>query len=228
MHAIAKRTPATNDKDLQASLEHSCGLRLEERRVVMAGESDLMATLTSSTGNFKPSIDLLQRALEPAPDTQLERAIGVLWVKMAKRAGSDAELDLILAAYVAELRRFPADIALRVLTEWPRHPDHVWWPAWAELEDELQRLSRWRRAAIEACRFAALEHAPLVDEPKSAEVAAGLAALSATLRGGAGVPSPLSRKGPEQRVQTKRPVRTPDQQIAALRADVEAEQRAKS
>jgi len=225
MNAIAKTalaSPEVNDAKVAASLMQHCGLQLRERSVVIPGEPELEATAISSTANFEQSEALLLRALEPAPKAKLEGALATLWVKMAKRAGTNSDADLMLAAYTAELQRFPADIALQVLTEWPRGFDHKFWPAWAELEIELNRRTRWRRAALAAIKHAAAQGGEGRFE-KSDDVAAGLRNLAASLRANAPV-NAHHRRNREDRGGGGRPaVRSLDEQCAALRASMSDE-----
>lgn len=173
--------PALNDADLAASLQQHGGLKLAERRVVLQGQPELIATaLTTSKPNFRWSISLLQRALEPATTERLEQALATLSVLIAKRASEEDEAELQLAVYAARLRAYPADVAMRVLSEWPSRSR--FWPTWCELESELNRLVRWRTEALAAVQLAAAGEQPEAPVKKTPDVAKGLRALGARLR----------------------------------------------
>lgn len=216
----APSTPAVRDAQLAERLARTCGLKLAERPVVMTGEPDLMVVpMGQSTVNLSSATALLRCELEPADQDTLEQALSALEVQVAKRQNDEGYEDLQLAVYAARLRQFPADVALRALDEWPRRFGNKFWPTWSELEADLNRMTRWRRAALAALAFAAKDQ-PDDKVEKTDEVANGLRNLAAKLS--ASAPGKSAQAKPKtaerDRVQTQRPKRSVEEQMAALAA----------
>lgn len=84
----------------------------------------------------------------PIDEDRLEKWIAELSVISARREKSEADSALMVEAYVARLKPFPADVVRAALFEarWK------FWPTWSELSAEIDRLMAPRavmRAALE-------------------------------------------------------------------------------
>ncbi len=87
--------------------------------------------------------------LRPAhPKLILKELARLRMLTVSRDIGADVEL--LLAAYTAELRDYPADIITEALRAWPK--TQRFWPSLAELTERLNRLLRPRRALNQALR----------------------------------------------------------------------------
>ncbi len=96
----------------------------------------------------KEAIERHRFAMRPAPRDQLMPGLVRLRVMTKTRADDEGEGKLRAAAYIEELQRWPADVALHVLATHARIDK--WWPAWAELEERLEIFARKRSRRLEA------------------------------------------------------------------------------
>ena len=148
------RTPQALDTDLEASLKLHCGLRFALRGASLVGEPDLDVIATQSTApDLSRAMTMIRASLKPAPAERLVSALATLSTLTARsnKAGEN-DADLQLAAYVRMLGDYPEDVALDVLSRWPRRSK--FWPTWCELLDDLDRGVRYRRRALAALEFA--------------------------------------------------------------------------
>ncbi|MEQ8654399.1 MAG: hypothetical protein RIC87_18170 [Kiloniellales bacterium] len=97
---------------------------------------------------IREAIERHRFAMRPAPHDQLLPGLARLRVMTKARIDDDEEGTLRAAAYIEELQRWPADVALHVLVTQPRLDK--WWPAWAELEERLELYARMRVKRLEA------------------------------------------------------------------------------
>jgi hypothetical protein len=110
---------------------------------------------------------------------------------VARREGDDGSEELQMLAYVAELRRYPADIALHVVGGW--HRTSKFWPQWKELQDLLDKEFARRRTllaalqTIEKPKPPEREYPPPTEEER-AQIQAIHDRTVAVLRGGGGKP----------------------------------------
>lgn len=95
--------------------------------------------------------DALRKMEARAPQDAIEGWLAELSVITAKRADDEFTETLRLAAYASRLSAYPADVARAACLgrEWR------WWPTWAELKDECDRLAAPRREMASALRIAA-------------------------------------------------------------------------
>src|SRR5690606_22044554 len=117
--------------------------------------------------------------LKAAPDSDLEKAMATLSLLVAKRQSDDGAEELQLAAYVAELRRYPADIALSVITNW--HRTSKFWPTWLELQEQLDALFGFRRRLLWMIQNVEYPPAQPEERPSDADVDAVKAIRDRTL-----------------------------------------------
>lgn len=112
----------------------------------------------------KTAMAFVESTLEPASEDAILAELGRLRVKTISRdVGLD--LTLVFSAYADELARYPADVVRTVLRGWRGK----FWPAWAELAEQLDRITKPRHALRETLRRAYRgperepERAPLTD-----------------------------------------------------------------
>lgn len=111
---------------------------------VRAGEppADVVALADAVRGE-------LRGALRPAGDTLLARELARLRALCRARAEDATTIELVLEAYIDQLRDYPAAVVVDVLRTWPRLSP--WWPAWEELQTLLDRRTRPYAALLQAC-----------------------------------------------------------------------------
>lgn len=104
----------------------------------------------------------------PASDRELAGMLATMNAALVQSRQSESETRLRLAAYVDRLREYPRDVVSVALRQWP--DKNRFWPAWAELRAELERIARPRRALI-----GELEMAAATLEPERRKALPGLA-----------------------------------------------------
>ena len=111
-----------------------------------------------------------ERLLEPAPPQQIVRELTRLRLLSVTRDQS-GDMDLLLAAYVDELRRYPGDLVVDELRAWP-HSGSKYWPSAHELIGRIERRVRPRRALQDALErgYAAPQTSPDWQKPTAEEV----------------------------------------------------------
>lgn len=155
---------AANDQALQALLKQQCGLLVEvhERTMFPAGggfysvpEGVDFHVLGPDLPKWGLAWAILDTALGPAPRKDLARELTRLRMltKVKERGTVDAELEVLV--WLDELSRYPGDVAIETLREWPRQPQGMWWPSWHEMEERLRRKAAPRRAMVNKLREAA-------------------------------------------------------------------------
>lgn len=85
-------------------------------------------------------------SLRPAAADEIVSALAKLSSLVARRAESEADAELQLAAYTERLREYPADVVMAVLSQWPCGSQ--WWPTWYELRQLLEAAAKWRRGLL--------------------------------------------------------------------------------
>lgn len=106
-------------------------------------------------GREAEALAMVELALTPAPPKVL--AAELTRLRMLTKAKDRAEADTAYEAeiWLDELSRFPADVAVETLREWPRRKAGMWWPSWHELEPILRRKAAMREALAAKLRQAA-------------------------------------------------------------------------
>lgn len=92
----------------------------------------------------------LDDAMKPLTHNDVVAELTGLRALTKSRASDGDDLKLLLTAYTQRLRAYPADVVREVLTSWANR--ETFFPSWAELKGELDRLSNWRvrtRAVLE-------------------------------------------------------------------------------
>lgn len=79
-------------------------------------------------------------------DAMLVPGLARIAVNCGRRKDDDQTADFTLQTYMADLRAYPADIALAVVNTWP--DVSKWWPMWKELRDLMEDLMTERRLVV--------------------------------------------------------------------------------
>lgn len=132
----------------------------------------------------------------PTGDRLLDEALAYCDGLTVRRADDAAAVTI--AAYKSVLSRYPLDVALQALRDWPER--NRFFPAWAELREVCERLVAPRRELKAAIEFT-MAHGP--DKPPQPMQTA-----------------PREKSSPvvDIRPQPAAPVRTREEQLAALNA----------
>ena len=92
---------------------------------------------------------VLDAAMVPATDQQIIPMLAMMWERMSRPASQGDNLKMKFAGTARDLQReFPADVTMEALERILRR--ETWFPSWAILLAECQRLNRWRRITREA------------------------------------------------------------------------------
>lgn len=83
---------------------------------------------------------------EPMGPRAALKLLGQLAALTQRRAHGEIDDEIAAAAYAERLGDYPADVAERACDVWANR--ETWWPAWAELRAECDRLMRGRRAIL--------------------------------------------------------------------------------
>ena len=125
------------------------GAEFDERFELIAG---------AHPGDLKGARDILRRACQPMPRSDMLKSLAVLRAMTAKRPETDDDQELQFNAYARALAEYPADVTRYVLETQPGLSK--WWPAWAELAERLDRLSNRRKRMLDALERPAAIRAP--------------------------------------------------------------------
>lgn len=139
---LAKQAPTETDANLVDLLEQRHGLRLEvewESRFPEDGGYYTVAVAargqkTREDADVAGALAVVEEAMTPALPNDLACELAQLRVLTKARDGSPEDMELMAQAYLDQLRRYPADVALSVIRDWPRTRNGKWWPSWHELE----------------------------------------------------------------------------------------------
>lgn len=166
-----QHSPADRDRSAVAWFEQRCGLKLADRQISFENPSLTEKVFVASRPN--PDVALATRwaseLLTAAPDSDLEKALATLSLLVAKRPNDDGSDELQLAAYVTELRRYPADIAMHAVSNW--HRTSKFWPTWLELQEQLDAMFAFRRRLLWMLQNIEYPPAQPDERPTDADVA---------------------------------------------------------
>lgn len=134
---LAARHPEEVDRALLSQL------RRRGVEIVAAAEASRPVVLEGNPAALAEAVDLVCRAMTPAPVAELEGWLAELDVLTKRRRGDELDAALTLRAYRDRLSAYPADVARAALASWPdRSP---WWPSWCELRELCEALALHRR-----------------------------------------------------------------------------------
>lgn len=101
---------------------------------------------------LRSSIAALERASRPGGFELATVQLAKLRAKTATRSADGGDQHLIGQAYAEELAEFPSDVIVEACRRWA--DGNRWWPAWADLKRECDRLSAKRLAEHRALKEA--------------------------------------------------------------------------
>jgi len=88
------------------------------------------------------ALSIVDVACQPLDNQQIHMALENLYHLVAHRNPSGDDLEAQRRAYAHQLKEWPADVAMYVLSTQAR--DGQWWPSWFELERRLENESARR------------------------------------------------------------------------------------
>jgi hypothetical protein len=150
---LAARAPEDVDQAAHSQASrHGVELRVRfECRYPEKGPSYQIAVDCRGAGSEEGRLATLadvHRLMTPAPGREIEGWLAELSVIVARRASEPMDEALRLEAYASRLRAYPADVAKAAILgkRWQ------FWPTWAELAGECDRLSAPRRHMLAELR----------------------------------------------------------------------------
>ena len=154
-------TVAEADRGLAVSLKRQHGLRLAINsrmefpadggfRVVVEG----VGLAIDPGGSVASGLAAVNAAMVPADVKTIALALARLRVLVVPRSGSNQDLDFEAEVWLDQLRRYPADVVVETLDEWPRRRGGRFWPTWHELREVLEAKAAPRRAMVDRLRVA--------------------------------------------------------------------------
>lgn len=173
--ALAKLTPQETNARMEACLERISGVRPVFARRMMFPANAPAYSITetaswkcASEAQRNEALAAVEFALRPAAEDDIGAALYSLRIMTRGRdQRSDADREAEAMIWLAHLSRFPADIVLTVLKNWPMRPDGQWWPTWHDVQKELEAQTSSRRLLAEHLRSGACLPAP---KPEAVEI----------------------------------------------------------
>jgi hypothetical protein len=152
---LSSLSPDETDRNLLASLKRSCGLAVNVHTRLMFPENGptyhavtgVTVSGEASQSTAREALSSIEDAMEPATVEALTAALTRLSVVTAARQKAGIDVEMMAGAYLDDLQRYPADIALAVLKK-PRQ----WWPTLHELTSEADQLAARRKAVLHKIR----------------------------------------------------------------------------
>lgn len=172
--ALAKLTPQETNARMEACLERISGRRPVFGRRMMF-PSDGPAYSITEAASWKcatesqrnEALSAVEFALRPADENAIGAALYTLRIMTRGRAQmSDADREAEAIIWLQHLGRFPADIVLTTLKNWPTRPNGEWWPVWHEVQKDLEAQTSARRLLAEHIRSSACLPKPAAGEPE--------------------------------------------------------------
>lgn len=118
----------------------------------------------STEGEQHQALVAVEYSLRPAGEDELGAALYTLRIMTRGREryeADDREAEAIV--WLQQLRKYPADIALEVVKNWPSRSDGQWWPTWHDVQKELEGQTSARRLLAAHIRSGACLAKPTVD-----------------------------------------------------------------
>ena len=145
--AVRRGDPVATDSLLRASLER---LAKFSKRLAMSDDPAWSCELLGYCieSGHSEARRLLDAAMLPAPKALIVKELTRLRLLTTARSADDSELSGILAVYADMLTDYPADAAIAAIRRWPR--EHKFWPAFAELAEEIWKTCEFRRMIKDA------------------------------------------------------------------------------
>lgn len=189
--ALAKLTPQETNARMEACLERISGVRPAFARRMMFPANGPAYSITE-TASWKctteaqrnEALAAVEFALRPATEDDIGAALYTLRIMTRGRdQRTDADREAEAMIWLANLQRFPADIVLTTLRNWPTRPDGQWWPTWHDVQKELEAQTSARRLLATHIRSSACLAKPLVTEEDRDDSPEGIARRMAFVEG---------------------------------------------
>ena len=94
--------------------------------------------------------EIVRQSVQPMSPSELGRELTKLAAKTKRRDNGDIDTSIVVAAYVEDLIEYPADVVNYVLKKAAK--ENVFFPAWAELYEDLEFWGRDRIRLYEAVK----------------------------------------------------------------------------
>lgn len=158
--ALAKLTPQETNARMEACLERISGRRPVLGRRMMFPANGPAYSITESASwkcttesQRNEALAAVEFALRPASEEDIGAALYTLRIMTRGRdQRTDADREAEAFIWQEHLRRFPADIVLVTLKNWPLRPDGQWWPTWHDVQKDLEAQTSGRRLLADHIR----------------------------------------------------------------------------
>lgn len=158
--ALAKLMPQETNARMEACLERISGRRPVFGRKMMFPANGTAYSITESASwkcatesQRNEALAAVEFALRPAGEDEIGAALYTLRIMTRGRdQRTDADREAEAMIWLAHLQRFPADIVLVTLKNWPMRPDGQWWPTWHDVQKDLEAQTSARRLLAEHIR----------------------------------------------------------------------------
>lgn len=167
--SLAKLTPQETNARMEACLERISGRRPVFGRRMMFPANGPAYSITEAASwkcatesQRNEALAAVEFALRPASEEDIGAALYTLRIMTRGRdQRSDADREAEGMIWLAHLQRFPADIVLTTLKNWPMRPDGQWWPTWHDVQKDLEAQTSGRRLLAEHIRKSQCLPAPV-------------------------------------------------------------------
>ena len=114
------------------------------------GKGDLPRGYVIEGEVTKLDVNLLEDAVKPLSTREIAEELTILNAKTVRRDSGDTDTGILVRAYAEELAEYPADVVRYVLKAAAKN--NKFFPAWAELYEDLEFWGRDRIRLYEAVR----------------------------------------------------------------------------
>ena len=140
---LAAQSVATTNLNLEASLRSRCNVSKRHKSVVLTGELDMeVVPAGPGTMDLASASSMVELALQDwtsHPDGDQLITAALAYCDAMTRRKSDDAAAMTIQAYKTALARYPLDVALQALREWPEN--HSFFPTWFELRERCDKLA---------------------------------------------------------------------------------------
>jgi hypothetical protein len=103
---------------------------------------------TADLALVQEAAELTARLCQPTEHRLVVRKLAELKAMTVSRQKDDVDMELTGAAYAQRLAKYPADVVEGAIDRWVNREE--FWPSWAELKAECDKLMRGRDKIREA------------------------------------------------------------------------------
>lgn len=161
--ALAKLTPQETNGRMEARLERISGRRPVFGRRMLFPQDGPAYSITEAASwkcdtesQQNEALAAVEFALRPATEDDIAAAVYTLRIMTRgrdQRSEADREAEAII--WIQHLGKFPADIVLTTLRNWPLRQDGQWWPTWHDVQREIDAMAGARRLLADHIRSGA-------------------------------------------------------------------------